>query len=234
MDTLFDDAVRLARETRGWIWERTWCWSVALHSQCRAKSCQREFPQLLAAMAARRIRIYDELSAQVRRILDAGIRLTHLDTHKHTHLAPPVLEAVARIAEESGTRWVRRPFDLPLTAARGGAPWLKRVTSDSLTVVRARFHRVLAEHHCRTTDHFAGFQITGRFQARELVSLIRALPEGSTELMCHPGHATGELRAARTRLKESRERELAGAHFAGCAARAQGMRRGTGGLPYVE
>jgi predicted glycoside hydrolase/deacetylase ChbG (UPF0249 family) len=166
-------------------------------------------PKLLAAIAARRIHIYEELSAQVRRILDTGIRLTHLDTHKHTHLVPPVLDAVARIAEEFGIRWVRRPFDLPLTAARAGAPWLKRATSDGLALVRARFHRVLAKHHCRTTDHFAGFQITGRFRAKELVALIRALPEGSTELMCHPGRSTAELRAARTRLKQSREEELA-------------------------
>ena len=49
-----------------------------------------------------------------------GYALTHLDTHKHTHLAPPVLQAVARIAEEFGIPWVRRPFDLPITAARVG------------------------------------------------------------------------------------------------------------------
>lgn len=165
-------------------------------------------PKLVAAMSARRIRIYDELAAQVRRILDAGIRLTHLDTHKHTHLAPPVLDAVARLAEEFGIRWVRRPFDLPLTSARGGAPWLKRATSGGLNLVRTRFQRVLTQHHCRTTDHFAGFQITGRFRTKELVALIRALPEGSTELMCHPGRCTDELRRAHTRLKESREREL--------------------------
>lgn len=165
-------------------------------------------PKLLAAIAARRIRIYDELAAQVRRMLDAGIRLTHLDTHKHTHLAPPVLNAVARIAEEFQIRWVRRPFDLPLTAARGGAPWLKSATSDGLNLVRRRFERVLEQRQCRTTDHFAGFQITGRFRTAELVQLVRALPEGSTELMCHPGRCTDELRGARTRLKESREREL--------------------------
>ena len=166
-------------------------------------------PQLLAAIATRRIRIYDELAAQVRRILDAGIRLTHLDTHKHTHLAPPVLNAVARVCEEFGIRWVRRPFDLPITAARGGATWPKHATSSGLRLVRGRFERVLAAHHCRTTDHFAGFQITGRFRTRELVELLAALPEGSTELMCHPGRLTAELRAARTRLKESREQELA-------------------------
>jgi predicted glycoside hydrolase/deacetylase ChbG (UPF0249 family) len=165
-------------------------------------------PRLLAAIAARRLNIYEELAAQVRRILDAGIRLTHLDTHKHTHLAPPVLDAVARIAGEFGIRWVRRPFDLPMTAARAGAPWSKRATSGAIAFIRGRFHHVLTQHQCRTTDHFAGFQITGRFRTSELVALIRALPEGSTELMCHPGRCTGELRSARTRLKESREAEL--------------------------
>jgi predicted glycoside hydrolase/deacetylase ChbG (UPF0249 family) len=38
--------------------------------------------------------------------------------------------------------------------------------------------------------------------------LIRALPEGSTEFMCHPGRCGEELRSAKTRLKESREEEL--------------------------
>ena len=164
--------------------------------------------RLLAAITLRQLRIYDELAAQVRRILDAGIRLTHLDTHKHTHLAPPVLDAVARIAEEFGIPWVRRPFDLPITAARATATRRKRVASGGLTLVRARFQSALARRHCKTTDHFAGFQITGRFRTQELVALIQALPEGSTELMCHPGRCSAELAAARTRLKQSREDEL--------------------------
>jgi predicted glycoside hydrolase/deacetylase ChbG (UPF0249 family) len=205
----FDDAARLARENPGLD---TGAHLVLIGGRQVCAPDVRlpdSIPQLLAAIAMRRIRVYDELAAQVRRILDAGIRLTHLDTHKHTHLAPPVLDAVARIAEEFGIRWVRRPFDLPVTAARRGAPLPNRATSRGLALVRARFHRVLAAHHCRTTDHFAGFQITGRLRTDELAALIRALPEGSTELMCHPGRCTDELRGARTRLKESRERELA-------------------------
>ena len=160
-------------------------------------------------MARREIRIYDELAAQVRRIVAAGIRPTHLDTHKHTHLAPPVLEAVARLAGEFGIPWVRRPFDLPLTAARGAVPVMKRLTSSAVSLLRPAFRRVLEKHGCRTTDHFAGFQITGRFRIPELVAVLGVLPEGSTELMCHPGHCGDALRQARTRLKESRERELA-------------------------
>ena len=165
-------------------------------------------PALLAAIAAGQIRIYDELAAQVRKILAAGIAPTHLDTHKHTHLAPPVLDAVARLSEEFEIAWVRRPFDLPITAARGRAPRLKHMVAGSLGFLRDRFQRVLAGRHCRSTDHFAGFQLTGRFRTAELTQLIAELPDGSTELMCHPGRLREPLRHAATRLKESREQEL--------------------------
>ena len=205
----FADAVRLARENPGLD---TGAHLVLIGGRSLLPPhapLPSGIPQLLASIAARRLRIYDELQAQVRRILDAGIVLSHLDTHKHTHLAPPVLDAVGRISEEFGIRWVRRPFDLPLTAARARASNWKRATSGGIGLARARFHRTLKKYQCRTTDHFAGFQITGQFRTAELSALIRALPEGSTELMCHPGRCSDELRAARTRLKESREQELA-------------------------
>ena len=144
----------------------------------------------------------------MQRIVRAGLQPTHLDTHKHTHLAPPVLDAVVGLGEEFDIPWVRRPFDFPLNALSGTVPRLKRLTSGALGILRRRFHRVLEQHHCRTTDHFAGFQITGRFRTGELLALLQMLPEGSTELMCHPGRCREALRNARTRLKESREAEL--------------------------
>jgi predicted glycoside hydrolase/deacetylase ChbG (UPF0249 family) len=203
----FEDALRRSRETPALD---IGCHLVLIggRSLVTGRPLPVTVPQMLAALAKREIRPYEELAAQVRRIVDAGVRPTHLDTHKHTHLAPPVLDAVARLGEEFDIRWVRRPFDFPLNALRGTVPALKRMTSDALGLLRSRFHRVLERHGCRTTDHFAGFQITGRFRTAELVQLLAVLPVGSTELMCHPGHCGQALRAARTRLKESREHEL--------------------------
>jgi predicted glycoside hydrolase/deacetylase ChbG (UPF0249 family) len=199
----FEDAVRLARET------------PSLDIGCHlvlvgAPPFPATVAQLIQAVALKRIRIYDELAGQVRRILDAGLKPTHLDTHKHTHLLPPVLDAVARLSEDFGIAWVRRPFDFPNDFLRGpgGIGWKKRAISGAFGVVRSRFERVLGAHGCRFTEHFAGFQITGNYDAAALVSLIRALPHGSTEFMCHPGRCGPELLAATTRLKESREREL--------------------------
>jgi predicted glycoside hydrolase/deacetylase ChbG (UPF0249 family) len=202
----FEDAVRLARGVPSLD---TGCHLVLIsgRSLVTGRPLPTTVPQLVAAMARGELRVYDELAAQVRRIVDTGIQPTHLDTHKHTHLAPPVLEAVARLSEEYGIPWVRRPFDFPLSS-RGSVPRLQRLTSGVLGLLRSRFHRVLARHGCRTTDHFAGFQITGRFRTAELVELLAALPEGSTELMCHPGRCREALRNAHTRLKESREAEL--------------------------
>jgi chitin disaccharide deacetylase len=200
----FDDAVRLARETPTLD---IGCHLVLIggRSLVSGRALPATVAELLRALVRREVLPYDELAAQIRTILGAGIAPSHLDTHKHTHLAPPVLDAVARLGEEFGIRWVRRPFDFPLSAK---VPLAKRLTARALTVVRRRFHRVLSQHGLRTTDHFAGFQITGRFRAQELVDLLGVLPEGSTELMVHPGRCGAELQAARTRLKESREEEL--------------------------
>jgi len=203
----FDDALRLARQTPTLD---VGCHLVLVGG--RSLLSGRELPatvgKLLQALARREIKPYEELSAQIRRIQLAGIEPTHLDTHKHTHLAPPVLDAVARLGGEFGIRWVRRPFDFPLTTLRGTVPRLRRVTSSALGLVRRRFQRVLERHGCRTTDHFAGFQITGRFKTAELVQLLAGIPEGSTEFMTHPGRCGEALRNAPTRLKECREDEL--------------------------
>ena len=152
--------------------------------------------------------IEQEFSAQIEKILAAGLRPTHLDTHKHTHLAPPVLEAVVRVARRYGIAWIRRPFDLPLPAVQGRAPLRRRGVNRALRPLRRRFDRLIAENAFRATDHFAGFQLTGGYHARHLAELIRALPDGLTEFMCHPGYCDHELRVSATRLTVSRETEL--------------------------
>lgn len=195
----FDDAVRLARHTPSL--------DIGVHLVLVGDP---PFPAnvalLGAAIALRRIRIYEEFAAQVHKIIDAGLRPTHLDTHKHTHLLPPVLDAVGRISRDFGIPWVRRPFDAPI--AHPGVSLMRRTIARAINLRHDGFRRVLSGYGCRFTDHFSGFQITGNYDSAALAVLIRSLPEGSTEFMCHPGINGEELRSGRTRLKESREREL--------------------------
>ena len=202
----FDDAVQLARQHPGLD---VGCHLVLVQGPSvaqRGRDLPSSVPELLQALTLHKIDAYTELRPQIERILNAGLKPLHLDTHKHTHLWPPVLDAVARLSEQFRIPWVRRPFDLPIVA--GEVPVAKQLISRAASSLRERFHRKLIAHGCKTTDHFAGFQITGRYRAAELAALIRALPPGITEFMCHPGRCTDELRCAATRLKESREAEL--------------------------
>ncbi len=134
------------------------------------------------ALTRREDWIYGEFARQVRKLADTGIQPSHLDTHKHAHLLPAAMRAMGRVAREFGVPWVRRPF--------GMSP--SRVPRD-----------------LRATDYFAGFAETGRLDRDRLVALIERLPDGLTELMCHPGMLGPELGSAATRLKESRAVELA-------------------------
>jgi chitin disaccharide deacetylase len=201
--TAFDDAVRLAGENAGLD---VGCHLVLVQGESLDRP-GRDLPVnvagLMRAVALKRLDVYAEMRAQIKRICAAGIRPTHLDTHKHTHLLPPVLDAAARLAREFGIPWLRQPFDFKTQGAPG-----RRLLAALIGLNRARFRRVIRRYGLRGTDHFAGFSITGRFGPRELASLLRRLPPGATELMCHPGLYTPELDSARTRLKQSRQDEL--------------------------
>jgi len=200
----FDDAVALAAENPSLD---IGCHLVLVQGRS-VLNPERDLPatlqDLLRALLRRDIAVYEEIAAQVRTVLAAGIRPSHLDTHKHTHLLPPVLEAVARVAREFGIPWVRRPFDFGIER---GARTTKRMVGVAMRLMRPRFASAL--HGLRTTDHFAGFQITGTLDENSLARTLEKLPPGLTELMCHPGWLGPELRGAATRLKESREIELA-------------------------
>jgi chitin disaccharide deacetylase len=200
----FDHAVALARATPSLD---VGCHLVLVQGRSVADP-SRELPatvtELAKALFQRKLPVYEELLAQVRKIVRAGIRPTHLDTHKHTHLLPPVLDAVARLAREFRIPWVRRPFDFGID---GGARITKSAIAVGMRVTRPGFARTLAQ--LRTTDHFAGFQITGTLKESNLIATLERLPDGLTEFMCHPGKLGPELQAAKTRLKESRALELA-------------------------
>jgi predicted glycoside hydrolase/deacetylase ChbG (UPF0249 family) len=59
-----------------------------------------------------------------------------------------------------------------------------------------------------TANYFCGIAQTGVLTREGVEQLLQNLPEGTTELMCHPGYADEELRRSGTRLQESRQTEL--------------------------
>lgn len=174
---------------------------------------------LIAKLTANRIRREDiqrELRAQLERVLAAGIEVTHLDSHKHTHSHPRVLEALATVAEEFGITRIRRPFESTGTLSRSSSlrtPWKQRALARAARRWEGRFDEISRSHGLRSPDYFWGVGATGALNREAILGIIEAagsLPEGTGELMCHPGEYDQDLETSATRLKREREAELKG------------------------
>lgn len=170
-----------------------------------------------------------ELRAQVTKVLNAGITLTHLDSHKHTHSHPRVMEQVVRVAEEFRIRCVRSPFEstgalVKSAFADGWSSFSQSMKALLARTAEPRFQELIRTHGIRTPDHFWGVGVTGRLNRESLLSMIDSMPEGVNELMCHPGRYDDDLERSRTRLKKEREIELEA--LTGSAVRAAIEQRG--------
>jgi chitin disaccharide deacetylase len=149
-----------------------------------------------------------EAVAQIRKVQSAGLTVTHIDTHKHAHMFPRVLGSIIRAARDCGVPAIRNPFE-PDWSIRltNNAPSTRRLQVRTLRLFRERFLRVAHAAKLRTTDGTLGVLATGTFDADYVLRLLRNMPLGSWELVCHPGYVDSTLRRAGTRLIETREAE---------------------------
>jgi predicted glycoside hydrolase/deacetylase ChbG (UPF0249 family) len=172
------------------------------------------YPLRQLSFASSRKRIEEEIqaeaSAQIAHLQTRGLRLTHIDTHKHTHMFPRVLRPVLRAARSAGIRTVRNPFEPAWSRkATPTAPLLRRAQVNLLHSLEKNFRRIVAEEGFTTTDGSIGVLATGTLDANTLNSLLHAMPSGTWELVTHPGYNDADLAHAGTRLLTSRETELA-------------------------
>src|SRR5579859_1212560 len=148
-----------------------------------------------------------EITAQIRKLQAAGVRVSHLDSHKHTHMFPAVFRPMLRAAQKCGISAIRNPFE-PLFFA-GTKNWKRRFQLGMLRSLRAGFRNSLKESGTRTPDGCIGIVATGGLTQQTFRQLIEALPEGTWEFVGHPGYNDAELDGIKTRLRHSRENELA-------------------------
>jgi predicted glycoside hydrolase/deacetylase ChbG (UPF0249 family) len=150
-----------------------------------------------------------EAMAQIRRLQAAGVRVTHLDTHKHTAMFVRVLRPLLRAARRCGVTAIRNPFEPDWAlAATPHAPLLRR-WQVKLLRRRSEFLSMVREAGLITTDGAIGVLATGTLNAETLRRLLEAMPDGTWELVCHPGYTDTALEGVRTRLRESRATEHA-------------------------
>jgi len=176
--------------------------------------------QLLLKLASRKLKLSEvelEWNAQIEKIRAAGITPTHLDGHKHVHMLPGLFPLALKLAKKHSIAAIRISNEASsLRAALSG----KFVSNSAVLFkqgVQARGLKLLARDARKlanragieTADFFCGIAQTGVLTREGILELFEILPEGTTELMCHPGYVDEDLAQSQTRLQDSRASELA-------------------------
>jgi chitin disaccharide deacetylase len=151
-----------------------------------------------------------EATAQIRKLQASGIPVTHLDSHKHTHLFPRVLRPLLRAAKSCGVRAIRNPFERIQGSQLAASPnlWRRWTEVGVLRSLARQFREAVQQAGITTPDGTLAIVATGALNGRLLRLMVENLPEGTWELVCHPGYNDADLQGIRTRLRESREQEL--------------------------
>lgn len=126
-----------------------------------------------------------ELAAQLQKVEATGVPLSHVDSHQHMHTLPGIIDIVLDLAARAGIRAVRTPRTPLFAGAFGGLGQLVgRLGLSTLARLAAcKAHR----RGLLTPDNFAGIVAGEAVSEGELLHLIAHLPQGTTEVMMHPG-----------------------------------------------
>ena len=175
-------------------------------------------PLLLMGIMTRQVKLAEveiELWQQILKVLGAGILPTHLDGHKHVHILPGVSDIVIRLAQEFSIPSIRCPSEaapkIP-TSLQSRNSWTaaakQYLVGRTVSVFARRFEEKLAKAGLLSPAHFYGLSQTGFLDALDILDILAGLPEGASELMCHPGYLDGDLAKTGTRLLAQREIEV--------------------------
>jgi hopanoid biosynthesis associated protein HpnK len=160
-------------------------------------------------LAGRRIRmaIRAELAAQIRWVIDMGLRPTHLDSHKHIHALPAVFRIVCELARDFGIGAVRWTFE-PRGVCRPPWPAAGEGGRKRAGLIRplARINR-MQEPGLLKTNAFFGIAHTGKIDISFFKAVTLYNSAAIVEVMTHPGYADG-LDPDKTRLVDQRKAEL--------------------------
>lgn len=149
-----------------------------------------------------------ELRAQLEKAINAGLRLTHVDSHKHAHALPQALAAIAATIPAYGIHAVRLPRERTRFTAGSRQLIQQSIAAFGLSQLCRISEAKLRQLSLSSTGAFFGIAQSGHWSKRWLLELLANLPEGASELMCHPGYEDEALNQIQTRLRHSRQVEM--------------------------
>jgi len=126
-----------------------------------------------------------EIAAQIACFQETGVRLSHLDSHQHLHMFPPVFQIVSRLTHGMDDVWIRNPAGpWRMSAGVRVERWVQRLALNLTCLWVRALH---SPSQAQMPDGMYGFETGGRLTRSALEQILRRIPDGLYELICHPG-----------------------------------------------
>lgn len=128
-----------------------------------------------------------ELCAQIERGLAAGIKITHIDSHQHTHVLPIISDLVVKLCYKYNIRKIRNPHEGYFFNGGFSAGIGRKVGRAGLSFCASMAMRKAKAAGLSFPEHFFGMLAGGNLNTALVGKIIQSLPEGVSEIMTHPG-----------------------------------------------
>ena len=133
--------------------------------------------------------VYAEWDAQIQKIMNTGLPVTHMDGHQHMHMWPHFYPIARDLAKKYHISCMRVPDEDVLFGMKDGHI-IRWAAKNGLSLL-SRMHRPdLKKNHIRTNDHFFGMLYGGHLSPERFAKFILQTKPGITEIMCHPSADT--------------------------------------------
>jgi len=155
-----------------------------------------QYPQFLLRYLLGQIHLVDirrELTAQVQKVVDSGIKITHLDSHQHMHTVPGISTVTMDIAKKFGIKAVRIPAEPYFFVGGYQCSAIRMIARAGLTCLAQVAREKFRKGGLAMPQHFFGMLAGGNMREEFLLNIIDALPDGISEIMMHPGTNNEEL-----------------------------------------
>jgi hopanoid biosynthesis associated protein HpnK len=126
-----------------------------------------------------------EVDAQIQRVLDTGIRPTHLDSHQHLHLFPGIFKIAIEAAHAANIGVIRVPHEQGLSPRFRVSPRAMRLLVLNIFCRHAK--RMALARGLHVAHHFWGLEFSGSLGESELLRILENVSSGINEVMMHPG-----------------------------------------------
>ncbi len=151
----------------------------------------------MAVRPSARRQMQAEVEAQFAAFAASGLKLDHVNAHKHFHLHPAIASAILAVGRRYGLRALRVPYE-PVSVLAKVEPQARRGFPSFVAPWTRMLGWRARRAGLRTPDAVFGLAWSGAMTAARLEGIFRHLPGGRSELYLHPatrddfpGHASG-------------------------------------------